>query len=323
LVEDRNGRIVLDVERELRQEQRRMGDRYQLISPQNAYIMTKMLEKTVEEGTLVAGSGWGSKFTFQDENGRSFRIPMAGKTGTPQNWSDAWTVGYSPYYTTAVWFGFDRPGNSLGVEITGSTLAGHVWGDYMREIHKGLPRKDFVRPPSGIIDVTVCAKSGMLRTAFCNEREVTLPFLEGTHPVQYCELHRSVSPYEAKIPISIPFSGLDVDDLFKNLTMPVLPPDILSELPGDRTNRNPSSVRTNPTPFVDRGNNPFLDDDIFSGIQSWDWPGTDSFIEIPDSFYEAIIPDEISIVEDSQQGQFSNNYLDDSFNELPSWNPLD
>jgi penicillin-binding protein 1A len=52
-------------------------------------------------------------------------------------------VGYSPYYTTAVWFGFDRPGNSLGVELTGATLAGPVWGDYMREIHRGLPRRDF------------------------------------------------------------------------------------------------------------------------------------------------------------------------------------
>jgi penicillin-binding protein 1A len=94
-IEDRNGRVVLDAERELRIQQRRAGNQ-QVISPQNAYIMTKILERTVEEGTLANGAGWGSKFTFRDADGRSFRMPVAGKTGTPQNWSDAWTIGYSP-----------------------------------------------------------------------------------------------------------------------------------------------------------------------------------------------------------------------------------
>ncbi|MDR0602035.1 MAG: PBP1A family penicillin-binding protein, partial [Treponema sp.] len=148
-VEDRNGRIVLDTEREVRLRQQDMGDAIQVISPQNAYIMTSILKKTVEAGTLAHGAGWGSKFTFKDEKENRFRMPAAGKTGTPQNWSDAWAVGYTPYYTTAIWFGFDRPGNSLGVNLTGATLAGPVWGDYMREIHQGLPFRDFIRPSTG------------------------------------------------------------------------------------------------------------------------------------------------------------------------------
>ncbi|MDR3145580.1 MAG: PBP1A family penicillin-binding protein, partial [Treponema sp.] len=159
-VEDRNGRVVLDTERELRIRQRRMGGDIQVISPQNAYVMTGLLRKTVETGTLASGSGWGSKFTFRDENGNRYRIPAAGKTGTTQNWADAWTVGYTPYYTTAIWFGFDKPGNSLGLSLTGATLAGPVWGDYMREIHLGLPAKSFSRPDSGVIDVTVCSQTG-------------------------------------------------------------------------------------------------------------------------------------------------------------------
>jgi penicillin-binding protein 1A len=191
-IEDRNGRMILDLERELRLEQRRRGDAAQLVSPQNAYIMTAIMRRTVEigpngHGTLYNPSGWGSKFTFRDEGGRTFRMPMAGKTGTPQNWSDAWTVGYSPYYTTAVWFGFDRPGNSLGVNLTGSALAGPVWADYMREIHHGLPFRDFVRPRTGLIDVTVCARSGLLRNPSCNRGEMTLTFLEGTQPVLLCD----------------------------------------------------------------------------------------------------------------------------------------
>jgi penicillin-binding protein 1A len=151
--------------------------------------MTDILKRTVESGTLARGAGWGARFTFTDENGRRFQIPAAGKTGTTQNWADAWTVGYTPYYTTAIWFGFDRPGNSLGLSLTGAALAGPVWGDFMREIHLGLPRRDFVRPSSGIVDATVCVRSGLLRTSACDEGAVTLPFLDGTQPNQVCDIH--------------------------------------------------------------------------------------------------------------------------------------
>jgi penicillin-binding protein 1A len=265
-VEDRNGRVILDTERDVRLRQRRMGSNAQVVSPQNAYIMTSMLKKTVEEGTLAYGAG--SKFSFRDEKGNRFRIPAAGKTGTPQNWSDAWAVGYTPYYTTAVWFGFDKPGNSLGVNLTGSTLAGPVWGDYMREIHQGLAPKDFVRPSTGIIDITVCAKSGLLRTPACNEGEVTLPFLEGTQPTGYCTIHGNTS-YTATVAVTTAGSdtlGLDEDALLGSLTMPSLQADLLPEDPGSRgsasgsrgaDSRSPASAenRRNTAPGRSSANN--------------------------------------------------------------------
>ncbi|GHV53893.1 penicillin-binding protein [Spirochaetia bacterium] len=238
-VEDRNGRLVLDPEREVRQKQRQKAN-IQVITPQNAYIMTSMLKKTVEQGTLANPSGWGTKFTFKDEKGKNFRMPMAGKTGTPQNWSDAWTVGFSPYYTAAIWFGFDKPGNSLGVNLTGSTLAGPVWADFMREVHQGLPNKDFIKPSSGLIDVTVCVKSGLLRTSACNEGEVTLPFLVGTQPGEYCNIHGST----AYTPAAVNFRGsttLGLDDtvLLGSLRMPTLDLGLLPETrPEDRQRRN-------------------------------------------------------------------------------------
>jgi penicillin-binding protein 1A len=240
-VEDRNGRVVLDPERELRLRQRQMGEEIQVISPQNAYIMTSMLKKTVEQGTLYNPSGWGSKFTFKDENGKNFRMPMAGKTGTPQNWSDAWTVGFSPYYTTAIWFGFDKPGNSLGVNLTGSTLAGPVWADYMREIHQGLDYKEFSRPATGVIDVTVCVKSGLLKTAACNQGEVTLPFLEGTQPSEYCNIHTGAA-YSTTTYLDYMRSntmGLNNDTLLDSLAMPSLPLDLLPERPRAANSRTP------------------------------------------------------------------------------------
>jgi penicillin-binding protein 1A len=237
-VEDRNGRIVLDTERDVRVRQQRMGEAVQVISPQNAYVMTSMLKKTVEAGTLAHGAGWGSKFTFRDEKGNRFRMPAAGKTGTPQNWSDAWAVGYTPYYTTAIWFGFDRPGNSLGVNLTGATLAGPVWGDYMREIHQGLAYRDFIRPSTGIVEVTVCAKSGLLKTAACNEGEVTLPFLEGTQPRGYCTMHGGAPAYE-RFTVTRPFNP-DDDIVLESLPMPTLRVDLLPEIrPGNSRNAQP------------------------------------------------------------------------------------
>ncbi|MDR1030212.1 MAG: PBP1A family penicillin-binding protein [Treponema sp.] len=258
VVEDRNGRIILDKEREVRQQQRNKNS-LQVISPQNAYIMTSILKKTVEVGTLASGSGWGAKFTFKDEQGNRYRIPAAGKTGTTQNWSDAWAVGYTPYYTSAIWFGFDKPGNSLGLSLTGATLAGPIWGDFMQEIHQGLPMKDFVRPTSGIIDVRVCAKSGLLLTPDCKEGEIVLPFLEGTQPLQTCDLHGNTQ--------GISWGGvreyitLEEDDtLLSHLKMPTLPSNLLEALPARESSGTNQDFDTEPDyEFELPSYNPLLD----------------------------------------------------------------
>ena len=120
-------------------------------------------------------------------------MPAAGKTGTTQNWADAWTCGFTPYYAAAFWFGFDKPGQSLGLNITGATLAGYAWADYFREIHKDLPPKEFKKPLEGVIQVTVCADSGMLPTENCGDHTTTQWFLEGTQPTEICPIHSSSS----------------------------------------------------------------------------------------------------------------------------------
>ncbi|MBN1518677.1 MAG: PBP1A family penicillin-binding protein [Spirochaetales bacterium] len=188
-IEDRNGRVILEPEKDLRAEQKRKGSAIQVVSPQNAYIMTDMLKRVVKIGTLSYPSSSGTVFTYKDADGKKFTIPSAGKTGTSQNWEDAWTVGYTPYMTTAIWFGFDEGGNSLGVSQTGATIAGAAWSGYMSEIHRGLPYKDFAKPATGLVEVTVCAESGLLPTEYCDDGLVTLTYLEGTQPRQYCDLH--------------------------------------------------------------------------------------------------------------------------------------
>jgi len=310
-VEDRNGRIVFDVERQVRQQQTRMGNRIQIVSQQNAYIMTEIMKKTVEEGTLYYGSGYGAKFTFRDENNRSYKIPAAGKTGTPQNWSDAWAIGYTPYYSTAIWFGFDRPGNSLGVDLSGATLAGPVWGDYMREIHRGLPYKNFIKPSSGIVDVTVCAKSGLLRTAFCNDGEVTLPFLEGTQPTQVCDYHDRTSAYDIRIPVSTTQLGGTDSSLLSGLTIPTMDWSLFPEFQTTQrsTQNTASRDNTNSQTSSSLFNNPFLDDEVPAPRSNTTPPLSTNQSE------PVVVPNPVTAPNREEEAN-------DGYADLPSWNPL-
>ncbi|MFA6856099.1 MAG: PBP1A family penicillin-binding protein [Treponema sp.] len=187
-VEDRNGNVVLNPELDIRKAQQAKGSAIQIISPQTAYVMTQMLENTVQSGTLA---GQGAQLTYKNDKGRTYTIPLAGKTGTTQNWADAWTVAFSPYYTAAFWFGFDKPGNSLGLHITGATLAGIAMGEFMGKIHKDLPYKDFAMPATGVVKVTVCSESGLLPTQECPT--TTQWFLAGTEPTEVCPLHSNSS----------------------------------------------------------------------------------------------------------------------------------
>lgn len=202
-VEDKDGYIVLDVEQETINQKKAKGSDVQIVSKQNAFIMQEMMKRTVQIGTLQRGStfestkqtinknkGSGNKFQFVDEDGKKFYMPAAGKTGTTQNWADAWTAGFTPYYTAVFWFGFDRPGESLGLKMTGSTLAGVAWGDFMHEANLGKPYKPFTETvPSGIVKLTVCSQTGGLLTPQCGEHKVTAYYLAGTEPTELCEKH--------------------------------------------------------------------------------------------------------------------------------------
>ncbi|MEN6491444.1 MAG: PBP1A family penicillin-binding protein [Rectinema sp.] len=192
-VEDRYGNVIAEPEKDAVQAVRQRSP--QVISPQNAAIMIDMLKRVVSSGTLAGATQSGSIFKQTSPDGKSYVIPIVGKTGTTQNWADAWTLGSSPYYTTAIWLGFDRPGNSLGVSQTGATVAAPVWANYMRDIHIGLPYKNFSKPDSGLVSVSVCAKSGMLPTEYCSDGTVNLMYLDGTQPTQFCTLHGpSITP---------------------------------------------------------------------------------------------------------------------------------
>ncbi|MCR5284738.1 MAG: PBP1A family penicillin-binding protein [Treponema sp.] len=190
-VEDKNGNVILNPELEIRKEQAAKGEAIQVITPQTAYVMVKLLEQTVNNGGTLHAQKW--HFDYRDENGKVYTMPVGGKTGTTQNWADAWTCGISPYYSAAFWFGFDRPGQSLGLNITGATLAGFAWGEYFDKIHADLPLKDFTRPLQGVIECTVCSESGMILTDACGDHKTTQWFLEGTQPTEICPVHSNTT----------------------------------------------------------------------------------------------------------------------------------
>lgn len=273
-VEDRNGQVILDPEKELRLAQRKRKDSLQIISPQNAYVMSSIMKRTLDAGLMSWATARGTKFDFIDDSGKKYRIEAAGKTGTTQNWADGWSIGYTPYYTTSVWMGFDRAGNSLGTNQTGSMIAAPVWADYMREVHQGLPAKSFPKPASGIIEATTCRKSGLLMTEFCNEGAVTMPYLMGTQPTKYCNVH---GPHEKIDGLNTFLNRMEQSSYYfdsdsLSIDMPVLDLDFLNEEP-HRADR--------PTEL---GNDFFGEEDypyesLFGPLEDSLWPSYDDSFE--------------------------------------------
>ncbi|MGA9261329.1 MAG: PBP1A family penicillin-binding protein [Desulfobacterales bacterium] len=149
-----------------------------LISPAKAYVMTDMLKSVVSEGTARALSGW------------NLPGPVAGKTGTTNNFRDAWFVGYTPDILALVWVGFD---NGDPVKASGAKAALPIWAELMKAIPQYISGADF-KMPAGVVTRTVCSESGLLsagRTCPVPMEEI---FLEDNVPDQPCPLHPARNP---------------------------------------------------------------------------------------------------------------------------------
>jgi penicillin-binding protein 1A len=142
----------------------------QAIKPETAYIITNLLKGVIERGT-----GWKAR-----ELGR----PVAGKTGTTNDYRDAWFIGYTPSLVAGVWVGFDDQ-RSLGPKATGSRAALPVWLDFMKQAHQNQDPMDF-SIPNGILFRNVDPRTGLLSTEYC-KLSLREAFLPGTEPRKYCE----------------------------------------------------------------------------------------------------------------------------------------
>ena len=142
------------------------------VSPGNAYLLTKVLEQVIQRGTGQAA-----------DIGR----PAAGKTGTTNDYNDAWFAGYTPDLAVAVWVGYryPRPMVSVhGIRVAGGTFPAAIWRTFMLAAHRGLPAKRFNLPKSDMVTVMIDPVSGLLAAPWCEGQPQRM--LRQLAPKEYC-----------------------------------------------------------------------------------------------------------------------------------------
>lgn len=159
-VTDSSGNVVLTP----KQEQTRV------FSEQVAYLTRSITEEPVKSGGTA---------TYCNITG----IETCAKTGTTDGSKDRWLCGMTPYYSAAVWFGYDSPEE---VVYSGTNPAGQIWSSVMKSIHANLKNANF-NTPSGITQATVCKKTGCLATSSCTDT-YTETFAQDNLP-EKCEGH--------------------------------------------------------------------------------------------------------------------------------------
>jgi penicillin-binding protein 1A len=136
-----------------------------------AYLVTSLLKSVVEDGT-----GRGAK---------GLNKPLAGKTGTTNNYVDAWFVGYSPNIVTGVWVGYDNAKASLGDRETGARSALPIWVGVMARALADKPAEDFP-VPDDVVSTKIDPETGLLAREGATDA-ITDVFRKGTEPTQFAQ----------------------------------------------------------------------------------------------------------------------------------------
>jgi 1A family penicillin-binding protein len=182
-VEDSDGKVLYSDE----------GKSERAVSETTAFLMTSMLSDVINYGTAYRARQAG------------FTLPAAGKTGTTNEYVDAWFVGFTPHLVTGVWIGFDQPKTILRNGYAGE-LAVPLWASFMKIATSGDKPDQFERP-ANVIAINVCRVSGKLPNGGCDDVEVVTRdgalerrsmiyaeyFVKGTQPTTVCPLHEPLS----------------------------------------------------------------------------------------------------------------------------------
>jgi membrane carboxypeptidase/penicillin-binding protein len=178
-VEDLDGQVLFEGKDEPKR----------VVSETTAFLLTSMLADVVNQGTAYKARQVG------------FTLPAGGKTGTTNDYVDAWFVGFTPSLATGVWVGFDQPQTILANGYAGD-LAVPLWARFMRDATKG-DKPAWFTPPKNLVGVNVCRVSGKLPNKGCDAVEVltdsgevqtrsmiyTDYFVRGKQPAEICPLH--------------------------------------------------------------------------------------------------------------------------------------
>jgi penicillin-binding protein 1A len=167
-IEDRGGNVIYQARAESRE----------VLSPATTCIMNQLLQDVVNRGT---GAGARSLFKFYE--------PAGGKTGTTNDNSNAWFIGFTPNLVAGVWVGLDDFKYNLGGGMTGSAAALPFWADFMKTAYDSAAVAPDVFPPCpDVVYLKVCNKSKKLATEFCPDTYDEI-FNIKYQPKEFCDLH--------------------------------------------------------------------------------------------------------------------------------------
>jgi penicillin-binding protein 1A len=166
-----------------------------VVSPEIAYMMTSLLQGVIQNGT---GRGL-----------RALERPAAGKTGTTNDFRDAWFIGYTPELLTGVWVGIDDR-TTLGHRETGARAAAPVWLEFMRQVVQNQPITDFDVPP-GVRFYRIDATSGKQAADPAQTDTLFEAFMAGTAPegnaLPSQDLRRNIHRLDRRSPAATRPSG--------------------------------------------------------------------------------------------------------------------
>jgi len=160
-----------------------------VLSPETSFVTTQMLKDVLTYGTA------------KSLNKFSQSRPSAGKTGTTDDYKDAWFVGYTPQIITGVWVGYDKP-RPAGKGFTGGAVAAPIWERFMRKALASKAVVDFLQPET-VVSVAIDPATGALATSECPEKRDEF-YRVGSEPTEYCPLHGG-----GLLPASAPVSPED------------------------------------------------------------------------------------------------------------------
>jgi penicillin-binding protein 1B len=177
-------------------------EKTQLIHKETAYLVTNMMQSVVTSGTAASLRNYG------------LTQPIAGKTGTSNDYRDAWFVGYTPDLLCLVWVGYD---DNKPVKLTGAQAAIPIWASFMKKALAGTPTKDFARADQ-TVERVIDPATGKLAGWDCPYR-VREIFIKGTEPTEYCsdeDHYRSpesfLGPTSRSAPLMVQKTGGTSDD---------------------------------------------------------------------------------------------------------------
>ena len=161
------------------------GRKQEVLRPAVAVVVADMLRSAVDE---VGGTGRRIRTVY------GFRPQTAGKTGTTNDYTDAWFIGFTPHLVAGVWVGLDDPSLRLWPKQAGSSAALPLWAEFMREVYasvepyRGLRNRGFDEPEDLVVRRTVCNDSNKIATRFCPDQKEEI-FIAGEVLPSTCPLH--------------------------------------------------------------------------------------------------------------------------------------